>query len=101
MRDVMKEKMKDVITIQNGQKVKPTFSPQEMTNRLSKLKKYMAKEDIQAVLLTSIHNINYYSDFLYCSFGRPYGLIVTQDKSISISANIDGGSPTAAPSATI
>ncbi len=87
----MREKMEDLITINNGEKVKPTFSPQEMTNRLTKLRTYMAKEEIQAVLFTSIHNINYYSDFLYCSFGRPYALIVTQNKSISISANIDGG----------
>jgi len=53
----------------------------------------MAAEDIGAVLFTSIHNINYFSDFLYCAFGRPYGLVVTQDEATTISANIDAGQP--------
>ncbi len=53
----------------------------------------MEQESIEAVLLTSIHNVNYYSDFLYCSFGRPYGLVVTHDRLTTISANIDGGQP--------
>ena len=45
------------------------------------------------MLFSSYHNINYYGDFLYCSFGRFYGLVVTQEKVVSISANIDGGQP--------
>jgi creatinase len=53
----------------------------------------MAERGIDAALFTSIHNVNYYSDFLYCSFGRPYGLVVTQESSTSISANIDAGQP--------
>ena len=38
---------------------------------------------IDAVLFTSYHNVNYYSDYLYCSFGRPYGLVVTHDGATS------------------
>ena len=53
----------------------------------------MAADGLAAVLFTSIHNINYFSDFLYCAFGRPYGLVVTQDDATTISANIDGGQP--------
>ena len=79
--------------IRNGEKVKPTFSREEYARRIAKLRQHMAAEDVAAVLLTSYHNINYYSDFLYCYFGRPYGLIVTQDKHVTISANIDGGQP--------
>ncbi len=45
------------------------------------------------MLFTSYHNINYYADFLYCSFGRKYGLVVTPKKVVSISANTDGGQP--------
>ncbi len=45
------------------------------------------------ILLTSMHNIAYYSGFLYCSFGRPYGLVVTRDQSVTISAGIDAGQP--------
>ena len=93
MDSSMREFMPDLKTIYNGEKAKPTFSKNEMDRRLTSLRKHMAKENIDAVLFTSIHNINYYSDFLYCSFGRPYGLVVTQDGSTSISANIDGGQP--------
>ncbi|SVA71790.1 uncharacterized protein METZ01_LOCUS124644 [marine metagenome] len=53
----------------------------------------MGRQGLDAVLFTSIHNVNYYSDFLYCSFGRPYGLVVTGERSTSISANIDAGQP--------
>ena len=59
----------------------------------AKLRELMARENIDAVLFTSYHNINYYADFLYCSFGRKYGLVVTPKKVVSISANIDGGQP--------
>ena len=79
--------------IRNGEKVKPTFSRGEYERRIAKLRRHMAETDVAAVLLTSYHNINYFSDFLYCYFGRPYGLVVTQDKHVTISANIDGGQP--------
>lgn len=85
--------MPSLIQIKNGEKVKPTFSAQEYQNRQQKLKAYMAKSDIDSVLFTSYHNINYYADFLYCSFGRFYGLVINQDKVVTISANIDGGQP--------
>ncbi|HIN02645.1 MAG TPA: M24 family metallopeptidase, partial [Candidatus Marinimicrobia bacterium] len=65
----------------------------EMENRLAKLRSEMETEKVDAVFFTSIHNINYYNHFVYCSFGRPYGLVVTQDKLKSITANIDGGQP--------
>lgn len=53
----------------------------------------MEEQGLDAVVLTSIHNINYYSDFLYCSFGRPYALVVTHDNATTVSAGIDGGQP--------
>jgi len=80
-------------TIENGDKVQGTFSAGEMGRRLSALREHMAADGVDAVLFTSIHNINYFSDFLYCAFGRPYGLVVTQDRSTTISANIDAGQP--------
>ena len=82
--------MNQLISIQNGRKQSPIFSAAEMENRLSKLRTQMAAENIDAVIFTSIHNINYYNHFVYCSFGRPYGLVVTQDKLKSITSNIDG-----------
>jgi len=80
-------------TIRNGDKVNGTFSDEEMNRRLRTLRAHMAADDLDAVLFTSIHNVNYFSDFLYCAFGRPYGLLVTQDEATTISANIDGGQP--------
>jgi len=85
--------MEQLISIQNGRKQAPIFSAAEMENRLAKLRTQMAAEDIDAVFFTSIHNINYYNHFVYCSFGRPYGLVVTHNKLKSITANIDGGQP--------
>ena len=85
--------MNQLISIQNGRKQAPIFSAAEMENRLAKLRTQMAAENIDAVIFTSIHNINYYNHFVYCSFGRPYGLVVTQNKLKSITANIDGGQP--------
>jgi creatinase len=81
------------LTIENGAKVKPTFSSAEMSRRLQTLRSRMVQDDLRAVLFTSIHNINYFTDFVYCSFGRAYGLVVTHDRNVTISANIDGGQP--------
>jgi creatinase len=84
------ERLKD---IPNGEKVQPTFSAHEMEGRLTKLRKVMADEGLDAVLFTSYHNINYYSDFLYTSFGRNYYLVVTPEGSTTVTANIDAGMP--------
>ncbi len=85
--------MENLKVIHNGDRVRATFSAAEMDARLARLRAHMAAADIDSAIFTSIHNINYYSDFLYCSFGRPYALIVTGDKALTISANIDGGQP--------
>ena len=66
--------------------VKPTFSPQEMQRRLDMIRHHMETNGIDACVFTSYHNIHYYSDFLYCYFGRPYAFIVTDSKTISVSA---------------
>jgi creatinase len=79
--------------IENGPKVVPTFSEAEMAGRLARLRAAMAERGIEAAIFTSYHNINYYADFLYCSFGRPYALVVTHDRATTVSANIDGGQP--------
>ena len=75
-----------------GEKTLP-FSPDEYDARLSILRQVMSNRGLDACIFTSMHNIAYYSGFLYCSFGRPYGLIVTTDKSITISAGIDAAQP--------
>ena len=77
----------------NGSKVAGTFSAGEMQRRLTAIRSYMAQARIDAALFTSYHNINYYADFMYCQFGRRYGLLVDHDIVTSISAGIDGGQP--------
>ena len=75
-----------------GEKTLP-FSSDEYDARLSNLRNIMSNRGLDACIFTSMHNIAYYSGFLYCSFGRPYGLIVTADNSITISAGIDAAQP--------
>jgi creatinase len=85
--------LKDMLVIENGERVNPTFSAAEMNARLTKLRAHMAENSIDAAVFSSMHNIHYYSDFLYCSFGRPYALVVTQDRATTVAANIDYGQP--------
>jgi len=77
----------------NGEKVAPTFSAGEMKRRQDNIRAVMAKKKIDACLFTSYHNICYLSDFLYCRFGRNYGLVITHKGACSISSAIDGGQP--------
>ena len=85
--------MDRLLTWHNGQKTQPTFSAAEMTRRQDNLRRHLTEARLDAALLTSYHNINYFSDFLYCYFGRRYGFVVTAKKAISITAGIDGGQP--------
>jgi Xaa-Pro aminopeptidase len=53
----------------------------------------MSAQGVDACVLTSMHNVAYYSGFLYCSFGRPYACVVTPDQCVTVSAGIDAGQP--------
>ena len=75
-----------------GERVLP-FAPEEYEARLRDLRAIMAEVGVEVAVLTSMHGIAYYSGFLYCSFGRPYGFVVTRDQSVTISAGIDAGQP--------
>jgi creatinase len=75
-----------------GERVLP-FAPQEYDDRLGGLRVAMDAAGVDACLFTSMHNIAYYSGFLYCAFGRPYALVVTASESVTISAGIDAGQP--------
>jgi len=81
---------------ENGPKAELLFSAKEYESRLSKLRKNMGELDVSACLFTSMHNTCYFSNFVYCSFGRPYGLVVGGEPGkggTSLSAMIDGGQP--------
>jgi len=83
----------DFFELKNGSRAKLPFTDQEYKNRLNKIRKTMSKNKIDMVILTSMHNVAYYTGFIYCSFGRPYGCIITEKKIITISANIDASQP--------
>jgi len=75
-----------------GSRVLP-FAAEEYDTRLAGLRAAMADQGVEACVFTSMQAIAYYSGFLYCSFGRPYGLVVTATDSVTISAGIDAGQP--------
>jgi creatinase len=81
------------LTLHNGEKTPLPFSASEYQRRIDALHQWMEQQDIPVVVLTSMHNIAYYSGFLYCAFGRPYGCVITADKCTTVSANIDYGQP--------
>jgi creatinase len=77
----------------NGEKSPLPFETSEYEARLTELRERMEAAGATAAVFTSMHNIAYYSGFLYCSFGRPYGLVVTDTDCVTISAGIDAGQP--------
>ena len=82
----------DYYRFHQGDKSLP-FSETEYETRLARLRADMASDGIQACVLTSMHNIAYYSGFLYCAFGRPYAQVVTATQTVTISAGIDAAQP--------
>ncbi len=82
----------DFYRFHQGEKVLP-FADAEYEARLSGLRRIMAEKGIDACLLTSMHNVAYYSGFLYCAFGRPYAQVVTATDSVTFSAGIDAAQP--------
>jgi len=83
----------DFFTLKNGDKAKLPFTEKEYQRRLDNLRNVMNNNNLDMIILTSMHNIAYYTGFIYCSFGRPYGCVVTPKRSIVVSANIDAGQP--------
>ncbi|MGE4325218.1 MAG: aminopeptidase P family protein [Pseudodonghicola sp.] len=83
----------EYFTCHNGDKARLPFADTEYQARLNGLRAAMEELGVFACVLTSMQNVAYYSGFLYCSFGRPYALVVTEDKAVTISAGIDAGQP--------
>lgn len=77
----------------NGKKDYLPFELKEYSHRVSLIRKIMESKGIDAVVLTSMQNVAYYSGFLYCSFGRQYACIITAQDVVTISAGIDAGQP--------
>ena len=83
----------DFFSLKNGEKAKLPFSITEYERRVTNLRVVMDKNNLDMIILTSMHNIAYYTGFIYCSFGRPYGCVITEKKIVTISANIDASQP--------
>ena len=77
----------------NGTKDALPFSQNEYKRRLTAIRSRMVARDIDALILTSMHNVAYYTGFLYCAFGRPYAAVITADACTTVSAAIDAGQP--------
>lgn len=82
-----------VFTQHNGTQQDLTFSPAEFERRLSRAREVMAAQELDAFVLTSMHNIKYYSDFVPSPFGRLFGLVVTPEDAITVTPWVDGGMP--------
>lgn len=91
MRDV--NDRPQTFTCHNGERAELPFSSAEYERRVAGLRAIMAEAGLDAVLLTSMHNICYYTGFLYCSFGRAFGCVVTANSSTTVTPNIDAGQP--------
>ena len=86
-------KRSNFFQLKNGSKAPLPFTDNEYESRLKGLREIISKNNLDAIILTSMQNIAYYSGFLYCSFGRPYACIVTSKSNIVVSANIDASQP--------
>ena len=82
----------DFYRFHQGEKTLP-FADAEYEARLTGLRTMMARNGIDAGVLTSMHNVAYYSGFLYCAFGRPYAQVVTASDIVTFSAGIDAAQP--------
>ena len=83
----------DFFSLKNGSKSKLPFSNKEYEERLKKIRTVMSNNNLDMIILTSMHNIAYHTGFIYCSFGRPYSCVITEKKIVTISANIDASQP--------
>lgn len=80
-----------VFTYDNGQKQPLTFSSQEFERRLTRARTLLSTHNLDVLVLTSMHNIKYYSDFVPTPFGRKHAVIITAEDSITVTPWVDGG----------
>lgn len=93
MPNAISQDLPNLLEFPNGEKVASFFSAAEMQSRVAKLRATLAANNVDVALFTSYHNINYYSDFMYCGFGRLYGTVISETAHTTISARVDGGQP--------
>ena len=62
--------------IKKWRKSKTSFTDKEYNQRVKKLRSVMEKNNLEMIILTSIHNMAYYTGFIYCSL-KPCGNAIT------------------------
>lgn len=80
-------------TMHNGERELQVFSTQEMERRQANLRAIIDEHKLDGVILTSYHNICYFTGFLYCFFGRRYACVATDRMIRTVTAGIDAGQP--------
>jgi creatinase len=60
----------DFFELKNGEKVKLPFSDKEYNQRVSNLRSVMDKNNLDMIILTSMHNIAYYTGFYLLFFWK-------------------------------
>ena len=61
----------DFFTLKNGDKAKLPFSDKEYNERVKKLRFVMEKNNLDMIILTSMHNIAYYTAVSYTHLTLP------------------------------
>ena len=54
----------DFFELKNGEKVKLPFTDKEYNDRVSKLRSVMDQNGLDMIILTSMHNVAYYTGFI-------------------------------------
>jgi len=87
------DQVPNVFTQYNGQQQELTFSNQEFQRRLTRARQLLSSQNLDALVLTSMHNIKYYSDLVPSPFGRTYAVVITPEDSVTVTPWVDGGMP--------
>src|SRR5699024_3305657 len=70
-----------------------TFSNAEFERRLTRVRELLSTHNLDAFVLTSMHNIKYFSDFVPSPFGRTFAVVITPQGSTTVTPWVDGGMP--------
>lgn len=81
----------DLTDIRAGVKSRAAFSAQEMFRRLNDVRELMNRQGLDALVLTDIASIVYYSNLVPTMGLQPTFLILTPERSVTLSPMTEGG----------
>src|SRR5699024_5768295 len=82
-----------VLNQYNGQQQEMTFSTQEVQRSLTRARQLLSSLNLDALVLTSMKDLNYCSDLVTSRFGRTYAVVITPEDSVTVTPWVDGGMP--------